>query len=50
MKKIPAEIQENLQFLCVEIDAQLEMLIDYFSAPSPAKPARSVIALVMHTT
>lgn len=36
MKKLPAGIQENLQFLCVEIDSQVSTLSHYFAAPSPS--------------
>lgn len=36
MKKIPAGIQENLQFLCVEIDSQVSTLAQYFETPSPS--------------
>jgi len=41
MKKIPTEIQENLQFLCVEIDAQLATLASYYKTPS-ASLARKI--------
>nr|WP_320167144.1 phosphotransferase [uncultured Methylophaga sp.] len=41
MKKIPTEIKENLQFLCVEIDAQLATLSSYYRNPS-ASLARKV--------
>lgn len=41
MKKIPTEIRENLQFLCVEIDAQLATLSSYYKNPS-ASLARKV--------
>lgn len=36
MKKLPAGIEENLQFLCVEVDAQVSVLAKYFVAPSPS--------------
>lgn len=36
MKKLPAGIQENLQFLCVEIDSQVSTLSHYFASPSPS--------------
>jgi len=47
MKKIPTEIKENLQFLCVEIDAQLATLLSYYRNPSASLARKAVIVLGM---
>jgi aminoglycoside phosphotransferase len=40
MKKLPAGIQENLQFLCVEVDSQVDTLEQYFRSHSSALARR----------
>jgi Na+/phosphate symporter len=40
MKKLPAGIEENLHFLCVEVDSQLITLQHYFEQASPALARR----------
>ncbi len=40
MKKLPAGIEENLQFLCVEVDSQVTTLQQYFESVSPALARR----------
>lgn len=40
MKKLPAGIEENLHFLCVEVDSQLITMQHYFQQASPALARR----------
>lgn len=40
MKKLPAGIEENLHFLCVEVDSQLITLQHYFQQASPVLARR----------